>query len=218
MSDTIRVFQAEDHGIVREGMRALLLTEPNMALVGEAADGVEAVDRVLALRPDVILMDLQLPRLSGVQAIQAIKDSWPEARVLVISSFGDEEHVFAAVRAGAMGYLLKDASPVDILQAIRQIHAGHPLLQPDIALRVIQELNRPSRLPPTEEPLTAREVDVLRLVARGLSNDDIAAELVVSERTVRTHISNILGKLHLANRTQAALYALRQGIASLDDD
>jgi NarL family two-component system response regulator LiaR len=218
MCQKIRVLQADDHAIVREGMRALIRSVPDMELVGDVADGLEAVRRSLEQRPDVILMDLQLPSLSGIEAIAQIKAEWPAARILVITSFGEDENVFAAIKAGALGYLLKDASPGEILRAMRNVAAGQASLQPNIALKVMRELNRPSQLPPTEEPLTPREVEVLRLVARGLSNDDIAGELVVSERTVRTHISNILGKLHLANRTQAALFALRQGIARLDED
>jgi NarL family two-component system response regulator LiaR len=141
----------------------------------------------------------------------------PEARILVLTSFDDDERVFAAIKAGALGYLLKDTAPDDLLEAIRSVAQGKAILHPDIALKLIQELHRPSPLPPTEEPLTARELEVLQLVARGLSNGEIAAQLTVSERTVRTHISNILGKLHLANRTQAALYALKEGWASLQD-
>jgi NarL family two-component system response regulator LiaR len=140
-----------------------------------------------------------------------------QARILVLTSFGEDDKVFPAIKGGALGYLLKDASPVELLQAIRAVHHGEASLHPTIARKLIKELNRPPALPATGEPLTVREVEVLRLVAQGLSNDDIAARLVVSERTVRTHVSNILDKLYLANRTQATLYALKQGLANLDD-
>lgn len=217
MSQPIRVFLADDHAVVREGLVALIETEDDMEVVGTGENGEEAVRRVLHFQPDVILMDLHMPRKSGLEAIVEIKEALPEARILVLTSFGDDENVFTAIKSGALGYLLKDTAPHDLIRAIRNVNEGKSALHPDIALKVIRELNKPDDLPPTEDPLTEREVDVLKLVARGLSNDDIAEELVVSERTVRTHVSNILGKLHLANRTQAALYALREGITTLDN-
>ncbi len=187
-----------------------------MELAGEAADGVEAVFQARALRPDVILLDLVMPRQDGIAAIKAIKAENPDTRILVLTSFAEDSKVFAAIEAGALGYLLKDSSPQQLLQAIRDVHQGQSSLHPTIARKLIHKLGQPSDLPPTRDPLTAREVDVLRLVAQGLSNQEIAARLVISERTAGTHISNILGKLHLANRTQAALHALREGLASLD--
>jgi len=217
MTETIRILIADDHAIVREGLRALIDTERGMELVGEAADGVEAVLRAHSLQPDVILLDLVMPRKDGIEAIGEIKQENPEARILVLTSFAEDDKVFPAIKAGALGYLLKDSSPQELLQAIRDVYRGESSLHPTIARKVIGELNRPpENLPPTEEPLTEREVEVLSLVARGLSNQEIADRLVVSERTVRTHVSNILGKLHLANRTQAALYAVREGLADLD--
>jgi NarL family two-component system response regulator LiaR len=216
MTETIRILIADDHAIVREGLRALIGTKPDMELVGEAADGVEAVLKSRSLRPDVILLDLVMPRKDGIEAIGEIKRENPKARILVLTSFAEDEKVFPAIRAGALGYLLKDSSPQELLQAIREVYRGESSLHPAIARKLIRELNRPSDLPATEEPLTEREVEVLILVARGLSNQEIAERLVVSERTVRTHVSNILGKLHLANRTQAALYAVREGLAGLD--
>ena len=215
---TIRVFHADDHAIVREGVKALLSTEPGMQLVGSADNGDAAIIGALALRPDVILLDLQMPRRSGIEAIKEIKQAWPEANILVLTSFGGDEEVFPAIQAGALGYLLKDSSPQDLLQAIRDVYDGRSSLHPSVALKVIQELKKLPELPPTTEPLTDREVEILRLVAEGLTNHDIAQKLVVSERTVRTHVSNILSKLHLANRTQAALHALREGIARLKED
>jgi NarL family two-component system response regulator LiaR len=219
MNETIRIFLADDHAVVRKGLETLIDTHADLEVIGTAADGVEAVERVAQLKPDVILLDIQMPRKTGVEAIAEIKAADADARILVLTSYSEDETVFAAIKAGALGYLLKDSSPRELIEAIRNVHQGRSSLHPDIALKVIKELNKPpANLPPTEEPLTEREVDVLRLVARGLSNQEIADQLVVSERTVRTHISNILGKLHLANRTQAALYALRQGLASLDDE
>jgi NarL family two-component system response regulator LiaR len=216
MSYIIHVFHADDHALVREGVRALISTEPDMELVGEAADGETTVRQALALKPDVILMDLQMPVLSGTEAIVQIKREMPAARILVVTSFADDANVFPAIKAGAAGYLLKDSSPGDLLNAIRDVYAGRSSLHPIIAHKVIQELNRPSDLPLTEEPLTARELDILRYIAQGMSNQEIGEQLFLSERTVRTHVSHILGKLHLANRTQAALYALREGYASLE--
>jgi NarL family two-component system response regulator LiaR len=215
MPDTelIRVLIADDHAIVREGLRALIDTEPGMVLVGEARDGVEAIQLARSLKPDVFLLDLLMPRKDGLAAIVDIKQEQPEARILVLTSFAEDDKVFPAIKAGALGYLLKDTSPDSLLQAIRDVYQGESSLHPTIARKLIDELHRPSSLPTAGEALTEREVEVLSLVAQGLSNQEIADRLVVSERTVRKHVSNILGKLHLANRTQAALYALRTGIA-----
>lgn len=216
MSDPIRVFHADDHVLLREGVRALLSTEPQMTLVGEAANGQEVLRQIETLQPDVVLLDLKMPVLSGLEVIKALREAHNPTPILVLTSFADDENVLPAIKAGALGYLLKDSSPEELLQAIRDVHAGQSSLHPLIARKLIQELNQPTELPPTAEPLTARELDVLKLIAQGLANQEIATQLVVSERTVRTHVSNILGKLHLANRTQAALYALREGYAQLD--
>jgi NarL family two-component system response regulator LiaR len=217
MTAPIGVFLAEDHAIVRKGIRALLATEPDVEVIGEAADGREAVAEVIRLRPDVTLMDLELPEVDGIEAIGQITAAWPEAVILVLTSFATDDKVFPAVKAGARGYLLKDSSPEELVRAIRQVHRGEASLDPGIARKVLQELARGSDRPPTPDPLTPREVEVLRLVARGLGNQQIADELSLSEATVRTHVSTILGKLHLASRTQAALYALREGLATLED-
>jgi len=216
MAKSIRILITDDHAIVREGQRALIETEPGMELAGEAADGVEAVEMARTLQPDVILLDLLMPRMGGVEAIQEIKAHNAEARILVLTSFAEDEHVYAAIKAGALGYLLKDASPQEILAAIREVHRGEPSMPPAIAHKLMSELQRAPNLPPTVDPLTEREIEILKLVAQGLPNLEIAERLVISERTVRTHVSNILGKLHLANRTQAALYALREGLTHLD--
>lgn len=214
---SIRVLVADDHPIVRRGLNALITLRADMELVGEAADGVEALEKIRGLKPDVILLDLMMPRKDGLEVIQEVKKENPEARILVLTSFADDDKVFSAIKAGALGYLLKDSPSDMLLMAIGDVHRGESSLHPVIARKLIRELNQPSvELPPTEEPLTRREMEVLRLVARGLSNQEIAAQLSVTEGTVRLHVSNILNKLHLANRTQATLYALQEGLASLD--
>jgi NarL family two-component system response regulator LiaR len=217
MTSAIRVLVADDHAIVRKGIRALLATEPDIEVVGEVENGQEAVAEADRLRPDVILMDLVMPEMDGIEAIRRITAHQSEARILVLTSFAADDKVFPAIKAGALGYLLKDSSPGELVQAIHQVYRGESSLHPTIARKLLQELSRPSERPPTPEPLTEREVEVLRLVARGQSNREIADQLVISGATVRTHVSNILGKLHLASRTQAALYALREGLASLDE-
>jgi NarL family two-component system response regulator LiaR len=215
MCEIIRVLVADDHAIVREGLRALIGTEPGMEFVGEAADGAETVRLAELLRPDVILLDLVMPHKDGLAAIRELKAHNPDVHILVLTSFAEDDKVFGAIKTGALGYLLKDSAPREVLRAIREVARGEASLHPTIARRLIREFNHPERLP-TEEPLTDREVGVLGLVAHGLSNQEIAERFVISERTVRTHVSSILAKLHLASRTQAALYALRQGIANFD--
>lgn len=217
MSNLIRILITDDHVVVRRGTQALLATEPEIEVVGEAKNGEEAVAKALQLQPDVILMDLEMPVMDGIEAIRRITASRPDARILVLTSFATDDKVFPAIKAGALGYLLKDSSPDDLVRAIRQVYRGESSLHPTIARKLLQEMSRPMQKPPTADPLTEREVEVLRLVAQGRSNQEIADELVISEATVRTHVSNILSKLHLASRTQAALYALKEGLASLDD-
>jgi len=217
MGDRIRVLIADDHAIVRKGLRALLATETDIVVVGEAEDGRQAVAEVERLDPDIVLMDLVMPEVDGIEAIRQIKARQLEVRILVLTSFAADDKVFPAIKAGALGYLLKDSSPEELIRAIHQVYRGESSLHPMIARKLLQELSEPADQPPSPEPLTGREVEVLQLVAQGYSNQGIADELVISEATVRTHVSNILGKLHLASRTQAALYALRQGLASLED-
>jgi NarL family two-component system response regulator LiaR len=217
VSSAIRVLLADDHAVVRGGIRALLEHEEGITVIGEADNGEEAVHLALSLQPDVILLDLMMPQKTGIEAIEEIKEKNPAARILVLTSFADDDKVFAAIKAGAMGYLLKQTTPGELFQAVRDVYNGESSLHPTIARKLIRELNRPSNLPPVDEPLTDREVEVLIFLARGLSNQDIADRLVISERTVRTHVSNILSKLHLANRTQAALYALKEGLTSLEE-
>lgn len=213
----IGVLVVDDHAIVRKGIRALLAEYEDIDVVGEASDGLEAVTQVQSLDPDVVLMDLVMPGVDGIEATRQITASEPCPRVLVLTSFAGDDKVFPAIKAGALGYLLKDSEPADLVQAIRQVHRGEPSLQPSIAQKVLRELQHPSSSrPPSPDPLTQREMEVLGLVATGMSNPEIARRLVVTEATVRTHVSNILGKLHLANRVQATLYALQEGITSLD--
>jgi NarL family two-component system response regulator LiaR len=215
----IRVLLVDDHAVVRKGLRALLEREPGVEVTGEAEDGEQAVRAADRLRPDVILMDLEMPGLGGVEATRRIVERCPESRVVVLTSHAAEEDVFPALKAGALSYLLKHSPPEEVLQAIRRAHRGETVLHPAIARMVLQELQRPPapRQAATPDPLSGRELEVLRLVARGMSNQEIADALVVGEATVRSHVSSILGKLQLASRTQAALYALREGLASLDD-
>jgi two-component system, NarL family, response regulator LiaR len=213
----IRLLLVDDQGIVRKGIRALLAEVKGMVVLGEASDGQEAVEQAEALRPDVILMDLVMPRMDGIEAIRRIKARQPEVRILALTSFLADDKVFPAIKAGALGYLLKDSDPEDLIVAIQNVYRGQPFLPPNIARKVLDELSHPVGDPPTPDPLTEREVEVLQLVAQGISNQEIAERLVISEATVRTHIGNILNKLHLANRVQAALYALRKGLTSLED-
>jgi len=216
----IRILIADDHSIVRKGIHALLATEPDFQVVGEVGDGISAVQQSIELHPDVVLMDLMMPKMNGIEATARITADNPAARVLVLTSFAANDQVFPAIKAGAAGYLLKDSSPEDLIRAIRQVHRGESWLHPAIARKVLQELTHTSdagQTPTPAEQLTERELDVLRLLAQGFSNKEIAERLVLSDTTVRTHVSNILGKLHLASRTQAALYALRKGLTSLDE-
>ncbi len=217
MSKKIRILIADDHAIVRKGIRALLSTEPDIEVIGEAGNGAEAVALAQKMSPDVILMDLVMPKVDGIEATRQISEQQPGARILVLTSFAADDKVFPAIKAGALGYLLKDSGPDALVQAIHQVQRGEPSLEPSIARKVLTELSAPPKKPLTADPLTERELDILRLVAQGRSNKEIAEQLVIAEMTVRTHVSNILGKLHLASRTQAALYALREGLASLED-
>ena len=217
MTDKIRVLIADDHMLLRKSLLALAETTPDIEAVGEAADGLEAVAKTIQLKPDVLLLDLMMPRMDGISAITAIKRQLPDAKILVLTSFDDDDKVFPALKAGATGYLLKDSAPGDLLQAIRSVYQGHSFLHPTIASKVLGELNRPANQPSSVDPLTERELEVLTLVAKGLANLDIAEKLVITEHTVGKHVSNILIKLHLANRTQVTLYALRKGLVRLDD-
>jgi len=212
----MRVLIADDHAVVRQGLRTFLELQDDIEIVGEAADGEEAVRRATELVPDVVVMDLVMPRLDGIGAIREIRAASPSTRVIVLTSFADDDKVFAAVKAGAAGYLLKDASPQELGEAIRTVYRGEALLHPMVAAKLMQEFAQTGeRRRASPDALTEREMDVLREIARGRSNKEIARELGVAEKTVKTHVSNILQKLHLADRTQAALYAVRERLVDL---
>jgi NarL family two-component system response regulator LiaR len=217
MSEDIRVLIVDDHAVVREGLRSLISYEPGMSVVGEAEDGIKAMFKAREQQPDVVLLDLVMPRQDGLETINQLQEELPNARILVLTSYGEDDKVFAAIKSGALGYLLKDSAPDELLKAIREVNQGQSSLHPTIARKLVREMSQPSNLPLAEDPLTPREVDVLKLVAKGLGNQEIGEELVISVQTVRTHVSNILSKLHVANRTKAALFALREGIADLDE-
>ena len=214
--ETITVLIADDHAVVRIGLRALIETEPGIQVVGEATDGAELLRLARLHQPDVILLDLVMPGIDGLEALGHLMRERPSARVLVLTSFTEDDKLFPAIKSGALGYLLKDSPPHELLGAIRDVAQGASSLHPPIARKVLRELRRPPELPPTSDPLTDREAEVLALLAQGWSNQEIAERLAVRERTVRSHVSSILAKLHLANRTQAALYALRSGLAQLE--
>jgi len=210
----IKILIADDHPLIRQGLQVVIEAQPDLKLVGEADNGEQAVQRVKALQPDIVIMDLQMPVKDGLAATREISQSVPQAQVLILTSFPDDENVYAAIKAGAVGFLLKDSSAEYLLDAIRIVYRGESVLHPAIAHKLMREIKEPSRLPPTTESLTSREVDVLACMAQGMSNRQIANELSVSVRTVSSHVRSILDKLHLANRTQAALYAVEQGITS----
>jgi len=207
----IHILLCEDQTLVRHGLRTILELEPGMAVAGEAADGAEAVQRALELRPDIALMDIQMPRRSGVEATALITAACPDTRVIVLTTFDYEEYVFDAVKAGAMGYLLKDVPASQLIDTIRRVHAGESFIQPRVASKLLLEFGRRSRTP-AEEELTEREREVLSLLAAGASNREIGARLYLAEGTVKNHVSNILSKLHAANRTHAVSLAREQGL------
>jgi NarL family two-component system response regulator LiaR len=214
---TIKLLVVDDQNIVRKGICALLEQVDDIDVIGEASNGEEAVAQAKRLHPDVILMDLMMPKMDGITAINEIQAGQLPARIIALTSFVTEDKVFPAIKAGAMGYLLKDSEPEDLITAIRKVNRGEPSLHPIVAKMVLEELGQPIKRPLTPEPLTQREVDIIRLVAQGLSNRQIAEQLVIGEATVRTHVGNVLNKLHLANRVQATLYALREGLTSLEE-
>jgi two-component system, NarL family, response regulator LiaR len=213
----IRVLVVEDQTVLREGLISILSFQPDIEVVGQAEDGIEAVELVQQTKPEVVLLDLVMPRQDGMATIPKIKEIAPEVGILILTSFAEGDRVFQAIKAGALGYLLKDSTRDQLLQAIRDVAQGRASLHPSVALKVIQEINHPSEVLYTADPLTPRELETLRLISRGLSNQEIAAELVVHERTIAKYVSSILNKLHLANRTQAALYALREGLSDLEE-
>jgi len=210
----IRVLIADDHAVVRQGLRAFLDLQDEVEVVGEAADGEALLAAARALQPDVVLVDLVMPAVDGIEAIRRLPDVAPAARAIVLSSFIDDDKLFPAVRAGAAGYLLKDVQPQDLVAAIRTVHGGGSLLHPAVAARLMQEIagDPPEREVHLAAALTPREREVLALLGRGLANKRIARELRVSEKTVKAHVSSVLAKLGVADRTQAALYAVRAGL------
>jgi NarL family two-component system response regulator LiaR len=205
--DAVRVLLVDDHLVVRQGLRAFLQLQPDIEVVGEAAGGAAAVELAGHLLPDVVLMDLVMPEGDGVEAIRELAAAVPGARVLVLSSFADDERVFAAMQAGAAGYLLKDVEPDALAGAIRDVHRGRPALHPDVAARLMRRVAEPA-----PEHLTPREREVLRLVVEGYANKQIASRLRITEKTVKTHVSSILQKLGVPDRTAAAVLAIRQGL------
>jgi DNA-binding NarL/FixJ family response regulator len=209
MSEPIRILIADDHPVVRDGLQAILSTQPDFVVVGEAATGPDTVRQVAALRPNVVLLDLEMPELDGVETLHHLRHTSPEARVLVFTAFDTDERIVAAVRAGAQGYLLKGAPRAELFDAVRVVHAGGSLLQPIVASKLLRQV---SQEPPAPDVLTPREYDVLRLLARGLQNKEIAAELGVTERTVKFHIGSVLRKLGAGNRTEALAIAAQQGL------
>jgi DNA-binding NarL/FixJ family response regulator len=206
----IRILIVEDQTLMRQGLKTILELEPGLQVVGQAADGEMGIHMALDLRPDLILMDIQMPGMNGIEAIAAICAVWPEARIMILTTFGRDEYVFQGVRAGAVGFMLKDAPADHLIQTIRSVHAGQVFIQPEIASRLLREMIAPHDSP--IEPLSEREREVLVLLAQGHSNREIAEQLVLAEGTVKNHVSNILGKLQAENRTQAAEIARRHGL------
>ena len=213
---SIRVLLADDQALFREGIRMLLSVQPDIEVVGEASDGEEAIQLAAKLRPTVVLMDLQMPRLDGVEATRLLRDSLPDCRVIVLTTFEDDEYVFDGLRAGAVGYLLKDTSAEALVQAIRAAARGEAFIQPSVAAKVVAEFSRLAdqvpRADPLAETLSDRELQVLRLIAKGATNREIASTLVIAEGTVKNHVTSILGKLGVRDRTQAALIAKEIGL------
>ncbi|OBZ10133.1 MULTISPECIES: response regulator transcription factor [Bacillales] len=212
---TIKLLLADDHAMVRRGLQVFLSTQTDIKLIGEAATGQETLEQVTALQPDVVLMDINMPGMSGIEATKQIKLTHPDVKVIILTSFSDQEHALPAIRAGAKGYLLKDIEPEDLVRAIINVHNGKVELHPDVAGQLMSqyaEADSPRSADQGISELTAREQDVLRLIASGKSNRDIAKELFISEKTVKSHVSHVLSKLGMADRTQAAIYAVKHGL------
>jgi NarL family two-component system response regulator LiaR len=217
-TEKIKVLIVDDHQVVRQGLRTFLELQEDVLVVGEAGDGETAVDMVRRLNPNVVLMDLVMPRLDGISATRQVKSLGTGVKVIALTSFTEDDKVFPAIQAGASSYLLKDVSPDDLVEAIRAVHRGEARLHPDIARKLMEQVvQQASPLRQSQfEDLTEREREVINLVAKGRSNQEIANELVISEKTVKTHVSNILGKLQLEDRTQLAIYAIKKGLVNLD--
>ena len=210
--DKIRIVVTDDESVVREGIVAILSLQPAFEVVGEASNGMEAVDVARETKPDVVLLDMAMPKQDGLATIPVLKEILPDVRILVLTSFADSDLVYKAIKTGALGYMLKDARREQLIQAIHDVANGQASISPSIALKVIQDVNNPTEVLYTSSPLTPRELDTLRLIARGMTNQEIADSISVAERTVAKYVSNILEKLQLANRSQAALYAIREGL------
>jgi NarL family two-component system response regulator LiaR len=210
----IKILVVEDQSVVREGVVAILSLQDDMEVVGEAVDGVAAVELACKTKPDVVLLDMVMPRQDGLTTIPMLKDFVPDTRILVLTSFAESNRVYQAIKSGALGYMLKDTTRVQLLQSIRDVAKGQASIHPSIAMKVINEIDHPTETTSMTETLTRRELETLRLIARGLSNQEIALMMVLHERTIAKYVSSILNKLHLANRTQAALYAINQGLTA----
>lgn len=210
MADVIQILLVEDQTLMRQGLKTILDLEPGFHVIGEAADGESGVKMALAMRPDAVLMDIQMPHLNGVEATAQLCRQWPEAKVIILTTFDRDDYVYQGVRAGALGYLLKDAPANKLIETIRRVHAGEVFIQPEIASRALREMMRPTTT--SVEPLSEREREVLVLLAQGASNKDMAEKLFITEGTVKNHVSNILAKLQAENRTQAADIARRHGL------
>jgi NarL family two-component system response regulator LiaR len=216
--EMITVLIVDDHKVVRQGLRTFLELQEDVCVVGEAEDGQAAVEMVRQLNPNVVLMDLVMPRLDGISATRQVKSLGSDVKVIALTSFTEDDKVFPAIQAGASSYLLKDVSPDELVDAIRAAHRGEARLHPDIARKLMEQVSKQAtpRPDPHPEEITDREFDVVRLVAQGCSNQEIAQELVISEKTVKTHVSNILSKLQLQDRTQLAIYAIKKGLVKPD--
>lgn len=222
MSEKIRVLIADDHALLREGLRKILEMEPDLEIVGEAADGAEAVDKAARLKPDVVLMDINMPQGGGLAATRRIKSQYPEIDVVVLTIHDDEEYIAEMVNAGAKGYILKDVEPARVVEAIRRVHHGEAFIPASLMTKLLKQLHRPPGVATAswgsdEEPkqLTERELEVLELIVDGQTNREIAATLIISEKTVKNHVTNILRKLDVADRTQAAVFAIRSGLVKM---
>ena len=214
----IRTLVVDDQTVVREGLAAILTNYADIEVIGQASDGLQATEIIKREKPDVVLLDMAMPVQDGLTTIPKIRECSPNTRILVVTAYAENDMVYQAIKAGALGYILKDATRDQLLQAVRDVDQGRASLQPSIAVKLIQEINHPAELVYTADPLTRRELETIKLIARGLSNQEIAEQLVVNERTIAKYVSSILDKLHLANRTQAALYALKEGITGLNDE
>lgn len=213
--ESIRIVIADDHPIVREGLATVLNHEQDLAVVGQAKNGLEAVAKVEELGPDVVLMDLQMPEMDGVEAIQKIKESFPDIGIIILTTFDTDEHIFNGIEAGARGYLLKDSPPEEVLSAIRAVHRGESLIEPRVASRLLDRFSQLSRNSVPEEVLSPREAEVLQLIARGTANRRIANELFIGESTVKTHIIHIFSKLGVKGRAEAVAEGAKRGIIQL---